>query len=206
MRSRTFTSSDAMPTDPFSLEAAYYDVFRGVRDYYLEARRLVERFPLAETVLEIGAGTGRLTHELVQRGLQVTCVEPSVNMRARLRERLRCGSSVPIYNCRIQDFVFPHRFDLIVAHYDVLNYVPPPEFNRVMSHLRHYGRHLSIELWDPSRGVRPWDYRRVQDCSRVRVAWRRGRRVEVRYLYWGRGRVYSRHQLWLHDLPQECRP
>jgi SAM-dependent methyltransferase len=42
----------------------------------------------ARTVLDIGAGTGKLTGQLVKRGLEVTAVEPSPRMRAALKEAL----------------------------------------------------------------------------------------------------------------------
>src|SRR5215475_3831050 len=39
----------------------------------------------AARVLDLGAGTGKLTRQLAGRGLDVTAVEPSEGMRARLR-------------------------------------------------------------------------------------------------------------------------
>src|SRR6202035_3138514 len=49
-------------------------------------------------VLDIGAGTGALTHHLVSRGLDVVAVEPDPQMRAVLAERVpradvRAGSA-----------------------------------------------------------------------------------------------------------------
>jgi SAM-dependent methyltransferase len=43
----------------------------------------------SERVLEVGAGAGRLTLELVQRSAQLTAVEPAAPLREILRERLR---------------------------------------------------------------------------------------------------------------------
>ena len=40
--------------------------------------------PGARRVLDVGAGTGKLTRALIARGLAVTAVEPSVGMRAEL--------------------------------------------------------------------------------------------------------------------------
>lgn len=42
-----------------------------------------------ESVLEVGAGSGRLTMELAQRSAQLTAVEPAAPLREILRERLR---------------------------------------------------------------------------------------------------------------------
>jgi SAM-dependent methyltransferase len=44
--------------------------------------------PGARRVLDLGAGTGKLTRGLVARGLDVTAVEPSAGMRARLTAAL----------------------------------------------------------------------------------------------------------------------
>ncbi len=40
----------------------------------------------AAHVLDVGAGTGKLTRQLLDRGLEVTAVEPSEGMRAQLRQ------------------------------------------------------------------------------------------------------------------------
>ncbi|SOD70548.1 methyltransferase family protein [Jatrophihabitans sp. GAS493] len=55
----------------------------------------------AGEVLDLGAGTGKLTRSLVARGLTVTAIDPSPNMLARLREHLptidsRLGSAEAI--------------------------------------------------------------------------------------------------------------
>jgi SAM-dependent methyltransferase len=42
----------------------------------------------ARAVADVGAGTGKLTRALVERGLEVTAVEPSDGMRARLEAEL----------------------------------------------------------------------------------------------------------------------
>ncbi|NAZ82941.1 methyltransferase domain-containing protein [Kineococcus sp. R8] len=44
--------------------------------------------PGARRVLDLGAGTGKLTRSLVQRGLDVVAVEPTEGMRAQFREVL----------------------------------------------------------------------------------------------------------------------
>lgn len=42
----------------------------------------------ARAVADVGAGTGKLTRALVDRGLEVSAVEPSEGMRARLEAEL----------------------------------------------------------------------------------------------------------------------
>jgi SAM-dependent methyltransferase len=48
-----------------------------------------------ERVLEVGCGTGQLTADLLQRGLQVTAVEPGGRLIAQARARLRGSGCLP---------------------------------------------------------------------------------------------------------------
>jgi SAM-dependent methyltransferase len=69
----------------FGAAAAAYE--RGRPEYPAEAVDWL--LPAgARRVLDLGAGTGKLTGQLRSRGLEVTAVEPSDGMRAALSERL----------------------------------------------------------------------------------------------------------------------
>lgn len=71
--------------DPYATIAAYYDLehagFRDDVDFYLSVLR-------AGPVLEVGAGTGRLTLPLVRSGLEVWGVDTSPAMLSRARDKL----------------------------------------------------------------------------------------------------------------------
>jgi SAM-dependent methyltransferase len=78
--------------------AAHAGSFGPVADLYDRARPaypaaaldwLLESFAAAPRVIDLGAGTGKLTRLIRDRGLPVTAVEPSPGMRAQL------ASSVP---------------------------------------------------------------------------------------------------------------
>lgn len=58
-------------------------------------------------VLEIGCGTGQLTHSLLQRGLRVTAVEPGDKLIARARERLEQAGEVRFINARLEEAALP---------------------------------------------------------------------------------------------------
>jgi SAM-dependent methyltransferase len=66
-----------------------------------------------DTVLDVGAGTGKATESLVARGFDVTAVEPSSEMAAVLQSRL------PEVNVQVTNFeeceFEPHSFALITA-------------------------------------------------------------------------------------------
>ncbi len=82
--------SDLHPaTRGFRAAAGLYE--RGRPDYPAAAvRRLVERLRLApgRTVLDLAAGTGKLTRLLVPSGANVIAVEPVREMRAELERRV----------------------------------------------------------------------------------------------------------------------
>src|SRR6185312_1871209 len=69
----------------FKVGGAHYDA---VRPNYPDAA-LAFMVPVAtRDVVDVGAGTGIFTAQLLARGLNVTAVEPSADMLAVLRERL----------------------------------------------------------------------------------------------------------------------
>ena len=61
----------------------------------------------ARQVLDLGAGTGKLTAQLVERGLDVTAVEPSDRMRAELESEL--GERVSAVPGRAEEIPLPDR-------------------------------------------------------------------------------------------------
>jgi ubiquinone/menaquinone biosynthesis C-methylase UbiE len=58
-------------------------------------------------VVEIGSGTGKLTEELVARGLRVDAVEPGPNMIEVARRRVAGSPLVEFHNARFEDVVLP---------------------------------------------------------------------------------------------------
>ena len=72
--------------------------------------------PADGEVLEIGAGTGKLTVPLAERGLHVTAVEPGSRMADLLARRVRRWPSVRIVRSTFEAApVEPGSFDLVVA-------------------------------------------------------------------------------------------
>src|SRR3954469_3677929 len=64
------------------------DVYRATRPSYPDAAVRWSVPPDASDVLDLAAGTGKLTERLVALGLHVVAVEPSDAMRAELTETL----------------------------------------------------------------------------------------------------------------------
>ena len=68
-----------------------------------------------DTVLEIGAGTGKLTKGLVDRGLSVVALEPSAPMAEILRSKLGAHPLIAVHESTFQDWQDPTQYRLVCA-------------------------------------------------------------------------------------------
>jgi len=74
---------------------------------------LVRQIPEnVETILEVGIGSGALTHRLRGAGYQVDCVSPSPYLTERARVLL--GPEQQIFECKYEDLKTTKRYDLIL--------------------------------------------------------------------------------------------
>lgn len=180
---------------PFDSEARYYDIFHRDKDYISEAREIRAEFPDARTVLEIGCGTGNLTEHLWKLGFKMTCIEASHKMLAYFKGG---GKIIPL---SIQDYPPPpKKFDLVLATYDVLNYIPFSEIEEMLTKIHGMAKYIYAEYWDPSLPVRPMTYKRTDGCHRLRLGFKFRNIVRLWFIFWGRGLVVSYHELYLHRL------
>ncbi|HEU5203756.1 MAG TPA: class I SAM-dependent methyltransferase [Candidatus Limnocylindrales bacterium] len=94
-----------------------YDRYRpGYAPEAIEALVELSRAPNGGDVLEIGAGTGKLTVPLAKRGFVITAIEPGQRMADLLAKRVRRWPSVRITRSTFEDAsVEPCSFDLVVA-------------------------------------------------------------------------------------------
>jgi len=68
-----------------------------------------------DRVLEVGAGTGKATRALVERGWQITCLEPSAEMRRLLAIRCAGLPSVAVSDSFLEGFSSVEPFRLVFA-------------------------------------------------------------------------------------------
>ena len=133
----------------FGLAAQAYD--RG-RPSYPEAALDALLPPGARDVLDLGAGTGKLTRQLVARGLAVTAVEPSDGMRAQLVANL---PGVPALAGRAESIPLPDSSCDAVLVAQAWHWVDPalalPEVARVL----RTGGYLGL-LWNTRDESEPW--------------------------------------------------
>ncbi len=105
-------------TAPIFDEApSLYDRYRpGYPDAAVEAMVELAEVPPAGRVLEVGAGTGQLTLPLVERGFNVTALEPGPRMAALLVRKLDPYPASRVVVARFEDAVQePSAFDLVAS-------------------------------------------------------------------------------------------
>lgn len=183
---------------PFCREARYYDLFHQDKDYASEAEEIRCRFPNAKTVLEIGSGTGNLTIELAKLGFEITCIEPSYEML-----KYHKGGEKWLTQTLIQNYSrYAHfeQFDLVLATYDALNYVPFGEIEDVLTMIFGLGKDVYVEIWDPLVSIRHLTYKKADGCHRLRLGFRIGNIIHLWFIFWGQGLVITHHKLYLHRL------
>ena len=103
-----------------SLAALYQRQYANYRDDIGFYSRLAERLGITR-VLEIGAGSGRVSIPLARRGLQVTGLELSLKMlEIGVQNAAREGVSVDFIQGDARDFKLEQKFELIVAPFNAL--------------------------------------------------------------------------------------
>jgi SAM-dependent methyltransferase len=117
--------------NPFKGSADFYDDLYKEKDYAAEADyvdALIQRYsPGAQSVLDLGCGTGRHAIKFAEKGYAVIGIDRSPEMIAKarghreqlppdLRERLSFGPG------DIRDFRLDRQFDAVVALFHVISY------------------------------------------------------------------------------------
>lgn len=186
----------------FKKDAEFYDLFSS-RNYAKEADEIVAKYPDAKMVLEIGAGTGKLTAELKKRGLRVVAIEPCSEMRKSL---VKTGAVV--VSGKIQTFFQKPRddgtwaYDLGIAHYDVINFIPHEDIKDVLAKIRGLCKYVSIDSWNSREAIRFFQYRRAGNVRRFRFAHRWLNTVYLWFFYKIPGKLWpvvSFHKIYLHS-------
>lgn len=178
---------------PFSKEAKLYNLFHRDRNYKKEARELRKKYPNAKTVLEVGSGTGLLTKELIKQEFDVTCIEPSFDMYIR---STNCVETVldTLQNLKTSTFQ-EGQFDIVVAMYDVLNYIPRRERAYQVRRLLYWGKELEYQIW--SGGVKFFTVKRVKGWTRLRFAINLMGTVHIWFVYIGKQFFIEKHTMYL---------
>ncbi len=137
--------------------ARFYDAVYANKDYAAEAayvtRLLRAHGHNPHSLLELGAGTGRLAVELARDGLRVLGIDASTDMVERAKERRRQldVGGISFVAADATRFRAEQRFDGVIACFHVLNYMATPQmlaaaFSTAAAHLEPGGLFL-FDSW-----------------------------------------------------------
>ncbi len=147
------------PPDAYEALSEFYDIYVGERlddlPFYLEFAKSAHT-----PVLEIGAGSGRLTVPLAREGVSLVAVDVSAAMLAILRSRLQreldvVQRHVEIVEADACQLDLGKQFDLVIVPFYTFNYLLSPEvqasvLDRIAAHLTRLGW-LLIDVFVPQR-------------------------------------------------------
>ena len=113
-------------------------------------------------VLELMAGTGRVSLPLVRAGVQLTCVDNAPEMLTRLRQKLAQEQlSAQVYEMDVRDLALDKQFDLIILPFHSFSELVSPTdrkqaLERIYEHLASGGRFICT-LHNPPQRLRTID-------------------------------------------------
>ena len=103
---------------------------------------------LGSTVLELGIGTGRLAIPMLEAGLQVTGIDASAAMVARLREKV--GDRIPVTIADFMDVPVTGTYDVVLLAFNaLLNLTTEASQVRCLRRCAEVGTRVVVETFVP---------------------------------------------------------
>jgi len=152
-------------------------------DYHWRKVMVEELLPLGgKTVLDLATGTGDSARELVRRGFFVVGLDPSVNMVARARDKIRENNYVPLLG---SGYMLPFRdgvFDGVTCAFGIRNmHETGAALREILRVLKTGGKAVFLEFSMPAGLIRT-PYKLYLRCVIPAVASLVSRREAYEYL------------------------
>ncbi|UCE17999.1 MAG: class I SAM-dependent methyltransferase [Gemmatimonadota bacterium] len=134
-----------MPAIDYSKVAHLYDIYVKTD---VDVPFFLKEAQGCDNVLELMAGTGRVSIPLIEAGLPLTCIDSSGEMLAILRGKLEDrGLSAEIYEMDVCNLSLRDTFDLIILPFNSFAEIVSPSDQRnalsaIREHLSHRGRFI----------------------------------------------------------------
>lgn len=153
-------------TTLFSGRAEVYDRFRpGYPEAWLDHLVGSTGIDASGEVVDIGAGTGRLTEQLLARGLQVTAVEPNADMLALARRRLGGRAGFRAVQATAEDTRLPaHSMDLVTVA-QAFHWFDPDGFRAECLRILRPGAYVAL-VWNSRLPTAPVTAATAAVCRR----------------------------------------
>lgn len=142
--------------NPFHTPAPFYGRVRP--EYPQEAVDAVCGSHVGGRIADIGAGTGKLTRLLLERGAQVVAVEPSAAMREQLDAILGGAEALQIVAANAEDTRLPAHSVDVAAYAQSWHWMDPEAAGREADRIVRPGGHMAI-VWNQMNVELPWVHR-----------------------------------------------
>lgn len=120
-------------------------------DYHMFIANLLKKYlPGTDALLDIGAGTGLASYALRSEFKTLTLAEPSAEMLALARERFEPPFKPVFLNIGADTVVRANGFNVIIAAYDVLNYLEPSAIQSFFENAYRQLRENGLLIFDHS--------------------------------------------------------
>lgn len=110
------------------------------------------------TIADIGAGTGKLTQLLIDRGVQVVAVEPSAAMREQLCALLGGAPGLQVFAASAEDTTLPDKCVDVAAYAQSWHWMDAERAGQEAHRIVRPGGHVAI-LWNQMNVELPWVHR-----------------------------------------------
>lgn len=140
----------------FDMYSAYYDLLYRDKDYPAEAEhihQLIQRYrPGAQSILELGSGTGRHARLLAEKGYRVHGIERSPTMLAQARRHAAESACADRLTFEQRDIRAPGaagRYDVVISLFHVISYLTEtPDIQTVFAAVSRHLQGRGIFIFD----------------------------------------------------------